>query len=307
MIPLSIRHVEIFQAVMSSSNLTTAATMMRTSQPTISREIRNLEKIVGFPLFERNGRHLRPTNEAHALFAEVKKAFVGLDSVRRSAAAIRDSAMSSIRIASIPSFTNTLVPSALAAFRLRHPAARFVVHVMDQADIYPEVSARNFDIGIVEADGIQGPADLITVALGDLLCLLPAGHRLENRQVLQPQDFDDVDFIYFAADDVHRPFIDRIFDQMQISRKLIVETTTSLSVCSLVEAGIGISIINPLSALNCDPYRVSLRPFSLAIPYNVGLVSAVGAHTHPLKREMIDIISSDLHAAKARIDDRLSR
>lgn len=306
MIPLSIRHIEVFQAVMSAPNLTTAAAMMRTSQPTISREIRNMERIVGFSLFERKGRHLRPTNEANALLSEVRKAFTGLEAVRRSAAAIRDSAMSSVRIASIPSFTNTLIPAALAAFRLRHPAVRFVVHVMDQPDILAEISARNFDIGIVEVDGSHTLPGSIKIDLGNLLCLLPTGHSLENRKLLHPQDFADADFIYFSADDVHRPFIDRIFEEMQISRKLIAETTTSLSVCALVETGIGISIINPLSALNCSPDRVVLRPFSVPIPYSVGLVSAVGAHTHPLKKEMIDIMSSELCSSKARIDQRLN-
>ncbi|MHA6646187.1 LysR substrate-binding domain-containing protein [Mesorhizobium sp. A623] len=307
MIPLSIRHIEVFQTVMSTPNLTTAAVVMRTSQPTISREIRNMEKIVGFSLFERKGRHLRPTNEANALFSEVRKAFMGLEAVRRSAAAIRDSAMSSVRIASIPSFTNTLIPSALAAFRLRHPTVRFVVHVMDQQDILAEIAARNFDIGIVEADGSHTLPDSITIDLGNLLCLLPRGHQLENRELLHPHDFTDADFIYFSADDVHRPFIDRIFEELQIPRKLIAETTTSLSVCALVQAGIGISIINPLSALNCDPEKVSLRAFSVPVPYSVALVSAMGAYTHPLKKEMIDTMAAELRAANARIGERLEQ
>ena len=47
------RHIEIFHAVMTSGNLTAAAELLHTSQPTVSRELARFEKVIGLRLFER--------------------------------------------------------------------------------------------------------------------------------------------------------------------------------------------------------------------------------------------------------------
>ncbi|PMS15247.1 transcriptional regulator, partial [Paraburkholderia rhynchosiae] len=60
---LGFRHIEAFRAVMSSNSMTNAARVMHTSQPQVSRLISQLESITAFPLFERNGSRLNPTQD----------------------------------------------------------------------------------------------------------------------------------------------------------------------------------------------------------------------------------------------------
>lgn len=50
---VNLRHIEIFHAVMTTGNLTEAAQMLHTSQPTVSRELARFEKVLGLKLFER--------------------------------------------------------------------------------------------------------------------------------------------------------------------------------------------------------------------------------------------------------------
>ena len=49
---VNLRHIEIFHAVMTTGNLTEAARMLHTSQPTVSRELARFEKVLGLQLFE---------------------------------------------------------------------------------------------------------------------------------------------------------------------------------------------------------------------------------------------------------------
>lgn len=83
------RHIEIFRAVMTTKNLTDAAQLLRTSQPTVSREISRLEKLLRFRLFDRIKGRLLPTAQGLRLFAEVERSYYGLERISNMAEIIR--------------------------------------------------------------------------------------------------------------------------------------------------------------------------------------------------------------------------
>ncbi len=73
---VNLRHIEIFHAVMTTGNLTEAAHMLHTSQPTVSRELARFEKVLGLKLFERTRGRLHPTVQGLRLFEEVQRSSV---------------------------------------------------------------------------------------------------------------------------------------------------------------------------------------------------------------------------------------
>ena len=85
---LNQRQIDIFNAIMTNKSMTAAAGAVGTSQPTISREIRELERRIGFELFLRFGKRLTPTDQAVLLHEVVRRSFVGLDEISRAASAI---------------------------------------------------------------------------------------------------------------------------------------------------------------------------------------------------------------------------
>jgi hypothetical protein len=101
---VNLRHIEIFHAVMTTGNLTEAAQMLHTSQPTVSRELARFEKVLGLKLFERTRGRLHPTVQGLRLFEEVSAPGTGWTelSVRRKACA--SFARASCRLSACPSF-----------------------------------------------------------------------------------------------------------------------------------------------------------------------------------------------------------
>ncbi|WP_348256736.1 LysR family transcriptional regulator, partial [Salmonella enterica] len=61
MAAVNLRHIEMFHAVMTAGNLTDAARLLHTTQPTVSRERARLEKVLGITLYERTRGRLNPT------------------------------------------------------------------------------------------------------------------------------------------------------------------------------------------------------------------------------------------------------
>ncbi|TIV06536.1 MAG: LysR family transcriptional regulator, partial [Mesorhizobium sp.] len=84
-------------------------------------------------------------------------------------------------------------------------------------------------------------------------------------------DFQGVPFVYFSQEDPYRRKVDEVFDVAGVARHYTVETTTATGVCSMVAAGVGISIVNPFTAAHYANRGVVLRKLSVRVPYHVNL------------------------------------
>ena len=303
---LSLRHVEVFRAVMASASVTEAAAVLHTSQPTVSRELKQIERVLGFTLFERRGRRLHATDQAIALYSEVKRSYSGLDQIARAAAAIRDFALSHIRIASLPVFSQTILPPACERFHAEHHAVRLTLHTLDQPSLLRETMAQRYDVALMEVGGRVEGLPLEEIAIGNQVCILPRQHPLARKEVLEPTDFHGVGFIYFSEDDVHRALLDQAFADAGAVRSLTIEASTSAVVCQLVERGMGVSIINPLSAMKCDQEKVTLRSFSVPIPYTIGLISAVRRGSQPLNLKLREALIEESTIIRTAVSRRLA-
>src|SRR5262249_858374 len=112
---------------MVTGSMTAAALKLHTSQPNVSRVIGKLESEVGFELFDRVAGRVIPTRAGEALFREVTRAFVGLDSLAESANAIRDAGVGMLRVAAAASICISVMPRAVRLFSERYPAVRVVI------------------------------------------------------------------------------------------------------------------------------------------------------------------------------------
>jgi DNA-binding transcriptional LysR family regulator len=270
-VTISLRHIEIFHAVMLSGSVTQAAMALRTSQPTVSRELKEFEHSLGFRLFARRGRSLVPTEAAISLHREVRRSFVGLEEIGRTAEAIRANASSHIKIVCMPAYSTTLLPPLCRDFLQSNDSIRLSIYALGNTVMATGISAQHYDLCIVEADlGFAGWTST-SVNAGEQVCIVAKGHPLTRKKVLAPADFEGIDFIYFSAEDMYRRELDNIFQEHGITRRLRMEVSTAAAVCSLVSQGVGVSIINPISAMHCLDQGVEMRRLSFSIPYTVRL------------------------------------
>jgi DNA-binding transcriptional LysR family regulator len=288
---------------MSAGGVTQAATLLRTSQPTVSREVKDLERLLRFPLFIRKGRHLLPTEAALALHAEVRRSYVGLEEITRAAEAIRANASAHISVACLPAYSTTLLPAVCQDFLRANPSIRLSIHSFEQTVVANGLATHHYDLGIVEVDPRLEGLTAHTIDIGEEMCVVPKGHPLAEKKILKPCDFEGLDFIYFSAEDAYRRNIDTIFQEYGVRRRLRVEATTATSVCALVAQGLGVSIINPISALHCRGQDIELRRFSIPIRYLVGLYGPTSDERSDLSGQFLKLCAEAL----VRIKEDLAR
>lgn len=264
---ISHRHIEVFRAVMLAGGVTAAARLLFTSQPTVSRELARLEQLLGYALFERVQGRLRPTARALALWSEVLRSWQGLERVVDRALELGQSQSAHLRVLCLPALSHALLPSALARLQAVHGAVPVSIDTQESPLLQEWMAAQRFDLGLAElADAPPGTRSLPLPAR-DEVAVLPAGHALAQRAVLTAQDFADQPFISLARDDPYRLQIDAVFTQAGVQRQLGLETASAVSVCALVQQGLGVAIVNPYTAQACAGPHLIVRPLAFAISY----------------------------------------
>ncbi len=183
---VNLRHIEIFHAVMTTGNLTEAARMLHTSQPTVSRELARFEKVLGLQLFERTRGRLQPTVQGLRLFEEVQRSRYRLGPYRqrrREPARVPPGrAVDRLSAGVSQSFLPLLLPPFLA----RYPEVSLQIVPQESPLLEEWLSAQRHDLGLTET--LHTPAGTERTPLLTLneVCVLPAGHPLAAQATLTP-------------------------------------------------------------------------------------------------------------------------
>ena len=304
---LTQRQIEIFNAIMVHKSVTAAAASLGTSQPTISRQLREFEEHIGFDLFKRFGKRLTPTSQAQLLHAVIARSFVGMEEISRVAAAIKGHNAAHLRVACIPAYAEAILPIVANRFLKNCPQVHLSVHSLEDVSLRHDMTTQMFDIGLTEGRHDSDEATTETIEVGELVCVLPAGHHLTSKAVIDPLDFDEVAFVYFSQDDPYRRKLDQIFDAVDISRRYSVETTTATGVCSMVAAGVGVSIVNPLTAAHYANRGIILRKLSVQVPYQVNLWRPAKSLQSAHADQFVQLLHQVAEEIKQRLNMLLAR
>jgi len=297
---VSLRQIEIFHAVMTTGNLTEAAALLQTSQPTVSRELARFEHLIQLPLFERVRGRLHPTVQGLQLLEEVQRSYYGLERIIKAADGIRQFQQAQLSIACLPVFSQSLLPAVCQPFMARYPQVSLNVVPQESPLLDEWLSAQRHDLGLTENTVTPASTERQTLMEVNEVCVLPQGHPLLAKTELTPADFQGQHFVSLSSTDSYRQLLDGLFEQEGISRRMVMETHSAASVCAMVRQGVGISIVNPLTALDYAASGLAIRPFSIAVPFTVSLI-------RPLHRPASVLVSAFIEHLQQQADSLAQR
>ncbi len=119
---------------------------------------------------------------------------------------------------------------------------------------------------------------------------------------LTPADFHGENYISLSRTDSYRQLLDALFMEHQVKRRMVVETHSAASICALVRAGAGISVVNPLTALDYAESGVVVRRFSVDVPFTVSLIRPL----HRPGSALVDAFVQHLQTSLPRIEQPLA-
>lgn len=298
---LTHRQLAMFRAIMLHGNLSRAAEVTVSSQPTLSRELARLEYLLGFALFDRVRGRLRPTARALALMQEVERSFVGLEQIAARAQELRTLSTGRLRLACLPALAHALVPRALVNFHQVLPQAAVSVVPLESPWLEQALSEQRFDVGLSETTQAPTGVNLRPLLQVNEVAVLPVSHPLARKAVLVPQDFEGERFISLAVGDPYRQAIDQMFAAAGVTRITSLETASAVAVCAMVRQALGVAIVNPFTALELSGPDLLVRRLSVPITFQVSLLLPEVAAPHPLRDTLVAAMTDTAVTMSARL------
>ncbi|HWX50789.1 MAG TPA: LysR substrate-binding domain-containing protein [Roseomonas sp.] len=257
---MNLRQCEVFRAVMEAGSVTAAAERLHVSQPAVSKMLGLLERDLGFRVFLRERQRLVPTPEAQALYSEIRRAFVGLDYLTRFAGDLRDMRQGHLAVAASHAVSSEHMPGIVAAFLRRHPGLSVSLQAMDSPGVAQAVETGRVDLGLAQ---FETPATALRrerLCAMEAVCVMPPGHALARRRVIRPADLHGQDFVALAAVNRLRTRLEALLEEHGAAPRIRVDTPLASTACGLVAQGVGICVLDRLSAEANLRHRLVLRP-----------------------------------------------
>lgn len=264
---ISPRQLEAFRAFMEVGSVTGAAERLHLSQSAVSKILSGLEYAVGYPLFLREKKRLLPTREARLLQKEVDRIFRSLEELGGFVRDLRNLEQGELSIVATPSIGETILPEVLSTFVAKHPRIRIAFEIRNSDVVNQRITDQHADLGfsMVPFDHPSVTSEVLFHV--PACCALPGGHSLAARRTLRAEDLRDEPFISFLPGSRMRHLVDAVFEQRQIGRVLRHEVYASLDAIVLVRKGMGVAIVDPLTAARHMGKELVQRPFDPQIDY----------------------------------------
>jgi DNA-binding transcriptional LysR family regulator len=289
------RQVEAFRAMMVTGSVTEAAKLVAVTQPAVSRLLRDFQALLKMKLFERRGTGLVPTAAATALYMEVERSFVGLERITAAAEEIRSRRTGTLRIAALPALSNGYLPRLAGHFLKERPNLNLAFFGVISPIVVDWVLNNQCDVGFAEVPIAHSGLPSLRLPPLARVAVLPSGHRLAAKDVLQPRDFEGETFVSLSAGSSGRHLIDQAFTRDDVRRVLRVETALSEIMCGMVSSGLGVAICDPFTAQEFSTRGVVVRRFVPRIDFEFAAVFPAQRSASPVALDLVETVREALH------------
>ena len=271
---MRMRHIEIFHAVYTCGSVTKASEVLNVSQPSVSKVLSHAEAQLGYRLFDRSGGRMVPTMEAEKLYEHVEHLFEKIGTVRRVAQNLRSIGEDAIRVASTPALAVTLIPEMIASFMSEYPGTYFELETLHFEEIVNAIRESRIDIAFAFDPPKQAEIQSMPIASGQFVLIKPAHLELPAKKAIKLSQLQSLPFVRLNNRGPLGQLLDSYLDSADASLNVVAATETYQIAHALVERGVGVSIVDEITAKSNASPSVEAIPLSTPLGFDVCAVQS---------------------------------
>lgn len=289
-------------AVAEEGSITQASERLHLAQPSLSTQIRKLERELGAPLFERLGRRMALTAAGEAFVDHARRAMHEVDDARRGVESVLGLRRGRVRIGALPSVGARLLPSVLARFTRAYPGVDVHLREQNVAGTFEQlVHGGSLDLAVIRMPCRREGLEAAPLVREPMLAVLPPDHSLAAGDPGEPVALPRLagePFIGMVDGYGLRELLDAACTAAGFTPRVVVETTQLGTVHGMVASGVGVTVLPRL----CVQRGATARSVSDAhAKRELGVVWRAGPPLEPATAALL----SDLRAGAAAYSDEV--
>ncbi|VAV94344.1 Transcriptional regulator, LysR family [hydrothermal vent metagenome] len=276
---MHMKQIEVFHAVYSSGSVSNAAKLLNVSQPAVSKTLQRTEDQLGFLLFKRVKGKLVPTDEARTLYGEVSHVYKQILSLQKKARNLKAGSAGHIRLSVMPSMGLNVLPLAIARFLGDYPDVTFDIQTRHYEDMVRALYEHEIDVGLAFSPSNHVGLASYGFGEGEFVCVYQQGELDESRDRVDLSELGGKNIISIKDSG---PLSDILFKrilQAGITSNSTITVQTYYIAKNLVGYGMGMVIVDQLTAMSDGPGETFYKGFTSPIKYSV---AGLYAENYPL-------------------------
>jgi DNA-binding transcriptional LysR family regulator len=303
---LNVARLRVLREVIRQGSFSGAAAALSYTQSAVSQAIATLEAETGATLVERDRRGIRPTAAGAALVDHVDGILARLDAAQADLDTILGIRGGKLQMASFPTAGATLMPPAIAEFRLQHPDVELSLIEGEPEEIAPRLAAGELDLALLFE--FRGGGERLVPGLKQVQLLedpmhvaLPQTHPLADRPVLTLEDLQDEAFIQTSAHSPCARHVVRCCRAAGFEPIVSFESDDYQTVQGLVASGVGVALIPELALRSSTRDDIAVRELHPESPERrVVVATRRGKGVLPAAQAMVATLRRVATTASAR-------
>jgi LysR family cys regulon transcriptional activator len=233
------------EAVRRGFNLTEVANALHTSQPGVSRQIRELEDELGIELFVRVGKRLTGMTEPGGqVLPIIERLLADADNLRNASKDFSEHGVGPLSIAATHSQARYALPAAVRDFRQLYPQVTLSLHQGSPRQVADMLLSGEADIGIA-TEALAQYEQLVTLPCYRWThsVVVPPGHALLDGEPLTLQRLSRFPLITYDSGYTGRSHIDEAFDREGLNPSIVLSAMDADVIKTYVELGMGVGVV----------------------------------------------------------------
>ncbi|MGN6702188.1 MAG: CysB family HTH-type transcriptional regulator [Burkholderiaceae bacterium] len=233
------------EAARRGYNLTEVANVLFTSQPGVSRQIRELEIELGVEIFERNGKRLTGLTEpGRSILQIIERLLLESENLRRASAEYAGETSGTLRIATTHTQARYALPPVVQSFRSAFPQVRIALQQSSPEHIAEWVISGKADIGIA-TEGLRDVDELVSFPCYEWnhRIVVPDDHPLAALPRVSLEDLAAHPLITYDIGFTGRSHIDAAFEEAGLSTDIVLTAMDSDVIQQYVSLGLGVGLV----------------------------------------------------------------
>ncbi|MDA8346306.1 MAG: LysR substrate-binding domain-containing protein [Thermaerobacter sp.] len=239
---MELRQLDMFVAAADRNSITDAAQALLVAQPSVSTQIRALEKELGYPLFDRLPRGVRLTDVGRAVLPHARQILRHVGEIREAIDELAGLQRGQLVLGTMPSITAHLIPTVIKTFRQAFPNVDLRVVESRASSIVDGVIAHRFDLGVVTNAQPHPQIEIAPLLAEEIFAILPVDDSLAGRDEIDLAELADRSFIVLEPGFSLRSVLLEACRQAGFSPRIAQEMSSIQAIKGLVEIGMGVSL-----------------------------------------------------------------
>jgi DNA-binding transcriptional LysR family regulator len=302
---MELRHLRYFVAVAEELNFTQAAGKLRLAQPSLTRQIQNLEEELGVRLLDRARNKVSLTEEGRRFLIDARRIVaLSVESIKAVQRLSRGES-GQLNLGYLFKFNFDLLPATLARFYVICPEIAVNLFDMSPAEQLRALDARKIDLGFVglrppPANGNMAALEWACVAHHKLVAVLPADHILAKKSQIKISDLKPFFFVAMSEETQpgSRDWLRSLCAEARFVPKILQDVSVEAGLMTFVAEGLGVTLARE-QIRNLPHPGVVFRPLVTTTTVNYWMAWHGGNRSRALA-QYVEIVKKQATLSKHR-------